>query len=133
VTPDPSPEAVKLLEFIYGISGRHTYEAYFPGHEVVDILATDLYRGFSEKDYDRLLALAGDKPIAMGEVGAAPSPEILRKQPRWAWFMSWGDAAGGWRDGGALRALYDEEITLTLEELPWVQLRQPKLHYPVLK
>ncbi len=58
----------------------------------MDILATDVYRGgFARKDYEGLQALAGDKPIALGEVGRLPPPEILHDQPRWTWFMLWGD------------------------------------------
>jgi len=41
----------------------------------VDILATDVYRGgFARDDYDRLLALSGGKPVALGEVGGMPTP-----------------------------------------------------------
>ncbi|MBN1810282.1 MAG: glycosyl hydrolase family 26, partial [Anaerolineae bacterium] len=55
------------------------YGAYFPGHDVVDILAADVYKGeFAQKDYEQLLALADDKPIALGEVGSMPTPGILR-------------------------------------------------------
>jgi mannan endo-1,4-beta-mannosidase len=54
----------------------------------VDILATGVYRGgFARDDYDRLLALSGGKPVALGKVGGMPTPEILRRQPRWTWFM----------------------------------------------
>jgi mannan endo-1,4-beta-mannosidase len=108
------------------------YEACYPGADVVDILATDVYRnGFAQRDYDQLLALAGDKPIALGEVGGTPSLDILKKQPRWAWFMCWGDPP--WRDMPAYRALFESEQVLTHERLPWVHLAQPKVHYPVLR
>src|SRR5262249_40163921 len=41
------------------------YEKFYPGSDVVDILATDVYRrGFAQDDYDTLSALAGNKPIA---------------------------------------------------------------------
>jgi len=109
------------------------YDKYYPGDAVVDILATDVYRnGFSEEDYQQLLAVAGDKPIALGEVGALPTPEKLRSQPRWTWFMSWMVPYGfdRWK---AVREVYDCNETLTLEELPWVDLTQPKIHYPILK
>ncbi len=118
-------------------AGVDPYNAYFPGHDVVDILATDVYtKGFAEKDYEQLLILAGDKPIALGEVGRAPSQEILQKQPRWTWFMSWDGPSGMWRDHEAFREylnLYDCKETLTLEELPWVEFKNPRMHYPILK
>ncbi len=110
------------------------HETYFPGHDVVDILATDVYtQGFDSLNYAQLLTLAGDKPIALGEVGNAPTLEILKRQPRWAWFMSWGDPEGTWREQEGLRAVYAGEEALTLEELPWAKLTQHKMHYPVLK
>jgi len=50
---------------------------------VVDVLAIDAYRGsYARKDYEQLLALAGDRPIGLGEVGRLPSPDTLRAQPR---------------------------------------------------
>ncbi len=105
------------------------YEVCYPGDDVVDILAADVYRNaFSEDDYEQLLALAGDKPIALGEVGALPGPDTLREQPRWTWFMAWGTP--GWRTN---REIYDCNETLTFEELPWVKVSKPKIHYPILK
>jgi len=107
------------------------YEKYYPGHDVVDILATDVYsEGFNQMNYDQLLALAGDKPIALGEVGTVPSQEKLRSQPRWTWFMYWFEPSGIRQP---FRAIYDCDETLTWEELPWVKIAQPKIHYPILK
>jgi mannan endo-1,4-beta-mannosidase len=107
------------------------YAEHFPGHDVVDILATDVYRGgFAQADYEQLLALAGEKPIALGEVGRVPDPEILVNQPRWTWFMTWGDLSG---PPQGFKPTFDSEQAITLEELPWVTLTDPKLHYPVLK
>ena len=67
-----------------------SYADYFPGLDVVDILATDVYTGnYDRKNYDMLLELAQTKPIAIGECGPLPSPEVLREQPEWTWFMCW--------------------------------------------
>jgi mannan endo-1,4-beta-mannosidase len=109
------------------------YDKFYPGDDVVDVLATDVYRnGFDPNDYNQLLAVAGDKPIALGEVGAMPTPEKLREQPRWTWFMAWSVPYGfdRWK---AVREVYDSNETLTLEELPWVKISKPKIHYPLLK
>lgn len=114
--------------------GVDPYDAYFPGQYVVDVLATDIYQnGFARKDYDQLLTLAGDKPIALGEVGRVPPAEILRDQPRWTWFMNWGEPFVSWKDMPVIRATYDSEEAPTLEELPWVKWKQPKIHYPILQ
>jgi len=105
------------------------YDAVYPGDDVVDILATDVYRnGFDANDYNQLLAVAGDKPIALGEVGALPTPVKLREQPRWTWFMAWGNP-----DRRTIQEVYDCNETLTWDELPWVKIKKPKIHYPILK
>ena len=82
------------------------YEKYYPGDDVVDILATDIYRtDYAKEQYDQLLALAKDKPIALAEVGKVPSPQILKEQPRWTWFMAWGDPPWG-PNGERFKAVY---------------------------
>jgi mannan endo-1,4-beta-mannosidase len=126
------------LLWAYGANERNVnvepYQTYYPGADVVDILATDVYRGgFAQADYDELTLLAGNKPIALAEVGAAPAAEILGRQPRWVWFMNWHDPSVEMGHSEAFRAVYESKRTLTLEELPWVHLGQPKVHYPVLK
>jgi len=105
------------------------YDMVYPGDDVVDIIATDVYRNaFDPNDYNQLLAAAGKKPIALGEVGTPPTTEKLREQPRWTWFMVWGNL-----DRRASREIYDCSETLTWDELPWVSVKKPKIHYPVLK
>ncbi|HXK58997.1 MAG TPA: glycosyl hydrolase [Acidobacteriota bacterium] len=69
----------------------YAYEDFWPGIEYVDVLAADVYRrDWKQSHHDDLLKLAQGKPIALGEVGDPPTPEILDAQPRWAWFMPWG-------------------------------------------
>ncbi len=63
---------------------------YFPGIDCVDVLALDVYQGdFAQSYYDSLAALSQGKPLALDEVGNAPSPEILRQQPRWVYYGVW--------------------------------------------
>jgi len=67
-------------------------ERYYPGPDVVDVLATDVYHSdWRQCHHDRLAALAGDKLIALGELGPLPTPKQLKKMPRFAWFMLWTD------------------------------------------
>lgn len=121
-----------------------SYADCYPGDDEVDVLATDVYRrGFAQQDYDQLLALGGDRPIALAEVGSPPSPAILKKQPRWTWFMSWGDPTPfrppttGPTSGPApatLREVYTSDQVITYDKLPWVHLTtRPTVHYPILK
>ena len=66
------------------------YYHYFPGPDVVDILATDFYGGkYDVINYTKLSGLAAEKPIAIGECGDLPTPVILDQQPGWSWFMCW--------------------------------------------
>ena len=107
---------------------------YYPGNDMVDILATDVYRGgYAQHDYDQLLALAIDKPIALGEVGNIPTPEILHGQPRWSWFMYWGDPSVLWCERADMLSTYQDRATLTLKDLPWVKMDHPRIHHPILK
>jgi mannan endo-1,4-beta-mannosidase len=63
---------------------------YFPGSDYVDVLALDVYGSdFAQSYYDGLVALSHGKPIALAEVGNPPTPEILERQPRWAYYMTW--------------------------------------------
>ena len=70
-----------------------SYKEFYPGHDYVDVLATDVYHfDYEQKDYEELLELAEGKPIALGEVGQLPKTNILEAQPKWSWFMVW----SGW-------------------------------------
>lgn len=94
------------------------YDYYYPGHEYVDILATDVYSGnYSQKDYEGLIKLAEGKLIALGEVGKMPTPEILEAQPDWVWFMTWVDFVFDGNTWEELHAIYNAENTLTREEI----------------
>lgn len=111
------------------------YADFFPGHDVVDALATDVYsQGFSAHNYDSLLALAAGKPIGLGEVGPIPPVEILEQQPRWAWFVAWNDPNSIQpSDRTALKATYASGRVVKWEDLPWVRVKRPSIHYPVIK
>jgi mannan endo-1,4-beta-mannosidase len=114
--------------------GVDSYDRYYPGDDVVDILATDVYSNkFTSKDYHELLKLAGSKPIALGEVGNIPTSKLLRKQSRWAWFMYWHDPYILYKEQKQVREIYQSKETLTLDQLPWVKTTNPKIHYPILK
>jgi mannan endo-1,4-beta-mannosidase len=110
------------------------YERYYPGGDVVDVLATDVYKGgFARHDYEQLLALAGGKPVALGEVGAMPPAEILRTQPRWAWFMHWGEPMALWMERDTVRELLEGANVLTMDKLPWGKAGRPRVHHPIIR
>jgi mannan endo-1,4-beta-mannosidase len=73
----PNSEAMKFVNF-------------YPGTKYLDVLALDVYgNDFKQEFYDNLLTLSEGKPIVLGEVGNPPSPEIMEKQPRWAYYVLW--------------------------------------------
>lgn len=108
--------------------GVPSYADYYPGDDVVDILATDVYgTGYNDENYEKLQKVAKGKLIAIGECGTPPSDEILNKQPNWVWFMKWGEPDRKDKD------IYNSEKVITLDKLPWVDFKEPKIHYPILK
>lgn len=85
----------------------YAYALYYPGAQFVDVLATDVYNfDYEQKDYDELVALAAGKPIALGEVGELPKPEILEAQPGWTWFMVWSNWLETHNTPERVRAIY---------------------------
>ncbi|CAN5322855.1 hypothetical protein BH09BAC6_BH09BAC6_17100 [soil metagenome] len=63
---------------------------YYPGNKYLDILALDVYGSdFRQSYYDQLLELSKGKPITLGEVGSPPSPEVLKSQPKWSYWIIW--------------------------------------------
>lgn len=112
------------------------YQYFYPGHEVVDVLATDVYtKRYDQDNYKQLLALAEGRPIALGEVGGFPTPETLALQREWVWFMSWRDPDNFfWNDGDTLTPLMEYKHSTSWHELPWVKHKGSiKLHSPVLQ
>ncbi|MET4780422.1 glycosyl hydrolase [Glaciihabitans sp. UYNi722] len=83
------------------------YAGFFPGYDVVDILAADVYANdYRQSHHDDLRALANNRPIALGEVGIVPTAEILEAQPHWAWFMIWRTFINDENDPDAVRRLF---------------------------
>ncbi|HNW49961.1 MAG TPA: glycosyl hydrolase [Prolixibacteraceae bacterium] len=71
-------------------NSRMDFANYYPGNEYLDILSIDIYgNDFNQKYYDGLKKLANGKPLAFGEVGNPPAPEILDNQPDWCYWVVW--------------------------------------------
>jgi mannan endo-1,4-beta-mannosidase len=103
-------------------------ESYYPGAQFADMVTMDIYGEFKEKYYTSILALAGEKPIALGEVGGVPSPEILQKQPRWTYFMCWSEFVQKHNSVDLVNAVYHAPQVLTREDarlaLPLATIRK---------
>lgn len=66
------------------------FSNFYVGNDVFDIASLDVYGSdFNQTYYDSLLALAKGKPITFGEVGNPPAPEVLKRQPKWAYYVIW--------------------------------------------
>jgi hypothetical protein len=66
------------------------FSNFYVGEKFLDIASLDVYGGdFNQNYYDSLLVLAKGKPIVFGEVGNPPTPEVLKRQPRWAYYVIW--------------------------------------------
>jgi len=96
----------------------YAYNYYFPGVKYVDVLATDIYNNdWKQSHHDQLITLGKGKLIALGEIGNAPTPEILKTQNKFAWFMIWaGFTAPRLNTPEALKAIYDSPNTVNREK-----------------
>ncbi|MDP4253071.1 MAG: glycosyl hydrolase [Bacteroidota bacterium] len=71
------------------LRGRQ-FSLYNVGSDEFDMAVLDVYGSdFSPSYYDSLLVLAKGKPIALAEVGNPPTPEVLKSQSRWTYYMIW--------------------------------------------
>lgn len=95
------------------------YAGYYPGAAYVDILAADVYGEFKQAYHDDLATLADGKPIALGEVGRVPSLEVLKTQPKWAWFMVWADLLRMSPPDMVDALFHDPRTKCRGDELPW--------------
>jgi mannan endo-1,4-beta-mannosidase len=95
---------------------------YFPGLEYADVLTIDNYQEFKQEYYEQMLALAGTKPIALGEVGALPTLNVFKAQPRWTYFMIWSDFIDFATPVEQLQAVFNAP-TMLVRDSP--QLGQP--------
>lgn len=101
-------------------------DGWFPGDDVVDIIASDVYApranaGAMALEYGRCVQAAGGHPYptALSEVGVAPAPDkVFARGLDWLWFMLW---CGFTRDAQhnppeQLKAVMQHPMTVTLED-----------------
>ena len=96
----------------------YPYKLFYPGAAFVDVLAADVYKNdYKQSHHDQLIALGKDKLIALGEVGVMPTPEILKVQPKWTWFMCW--ASFPWTNNSreGVKVLYNDPRVITKDEI----------------
>jgi mannan endo-1,4-beta-mannosidase len=92
---------------------------YNPGDAYWDVFAFDVYSdGYDQSWYDQILQFVGNKPIAIGECGALPTPKQLENQPRWTFFMPWAELVKEKNDEKDIEGIYDLGRIITLDEMP---------------
>ena len=97
------------------------YRDFYPGPDYVDILGADIYHfDYEQRDYNELLELANGKIIALTETGELPNLQILKAQPKWAWFLVW--SSWLWTDNTPERV---REVYLRPETLSHEDVRLP--------
>lgn len=96
----------------------YPYHLFYPGNEYVDVLAADIYKNdYKKSHHDQLIEMGKGKVIALGECGILPTPEVLKEQPQWVWFMDWATFIWQHNDPEKVRELYNYEKVLTLDEI----------------
>jgi mannan endo-1,4-beta-mannosidase len=95
---------------------ERAHAKFFPGADYVDVLALDVYGSdFAQSYYDSIASLSQGKPMALAEVGSPPGPEILKQQPRWAYYMTWASMVRN-TPKKAYAALMQDPQVLSLED-----------------
>jgi mannan endo-1,4-beta-mannosidase len=90
---------------------------YYPGAQYADVVSMDIYGEFKQDYYNSVLALAAGKPIALAEVGALPSVEVLNKQPLWTYFMCWSEIVRTSNTPEAVNAVYHAPQALNRDDV----------------
>jgi len=93
---------------------------YNPGEKYWDVMALDFYTKemYTKEKYDAVCKVAGSKPMVIGECGKIPSPEILRFQTKWSFFMAWSDLIFKQNDLQLIKDVYNDSAVLTLDKMP---------------
>lgn len=111
------------LIWVWTSTDRPDALAWYPGDDVVDIIAVDLYarepiRGNLAAAFDRLRErYSGRKPLALGECDLLPVPDA---RAPWLWFLVWDDfiTRDTFNPDSVIRETYADPRVITLERLP---------------
>lgn len=96
------------------------FSDYDPGPDYWDVVALDVYdgSGYTKKKYDAISAVAGTRPMAIGECQRLPTASELKAQPRWTFFMSWAELVYDYNSDEEIQSLYAVSNVLTRDEMP---------------
>ncbi|MFD2866290.1 glycoside hydrolase family 26 protein [Mucilaginibacter antarcticus] len=94
--------------------------AYQPEAAYWDVAALDIYdkSGYADEKYNIMLKAVKGKPMAIGECSKLPDEEVLMRQPKWAFFMSWSELAFQDNSVEQIKALHAAPNVLNLDKMP---------------
>jgi mannan endo-1,4-beta-mannosidase len=102
-------------------------EAWYPGHEYVDIVARDIYRegdhGAHVLEFNEMNEVYdGRKMLTIGEIGSIPDPDkLIEDGAAWSWFMPWYDTYTTdprWNTEAIWQKTMNHAYVITLDEMP---------------
>ena len=96
-------------------------DGWYPGDEYCDVIGSDTYNNSTHKSaFERLEQVTdAEKPIAFHECGNVPSIEEFENDGiLWSWFMIWHTDYIMKNDPENLKAVYNSDKVITLDELP---------------
>ncbi|HUZ58639.1 MAG TPA: glycosyl hydrolase [Hanamia sp.] len=92
------------------------FSNFYVGKKYFDIASLDVYGSdFKQSYYDSLLVLADGKPIVLGEVGNPPTPDIIKLQPKWSYYVTWAGMVRNTTQKQYQKLINDSHV-LTLED-----------------
>ncbi len=106
------------LIWVLGYAGEVKY-GWYVGDDYCDIVGSDTYDGtVNRHGYDRLTLIAPNKPKCFHECGLLPQiGEFEKNGSMWMWFMIWHTKWLHDNDDERLKAYYNSENTITLEDI----------------
>ncbi|MCM1232171.1 MAG: glycoside hydrolase family 26 protein [Ruminococcus flavefaciens] len=107
------------LIWVLGYSGE-VKDGWYPGDHYCDIIGSDAYDGSTHSEaWEKLKAVTDSrKPLAFHECGNVPPAEDFERDGcLWSWFMVWHTDHITGNDADNLRAVYNSEKVITLDEL----------------
>jgi mannan endo-1,4-beta-mannosidase len=95
------------------------WSQYYPGSSYADVVSLDVwYKGYpSSGDYQQMQTIAAGKPIAIAEMGKAPTAALLDSQTRWTYFMIWSEQLRGSNTNAEIQTAYFHPRVLNQGEI----------------
>jgi mannan endo-1,4-beta-mannosidase len=109
------------LIWVWNVQDNPTanWAQYYPGSAYADVVSLDVwYKGYpSSGDYQQMQSIAAGKPIAIAEMGKAPTAALLDSQTRWTYFMIWSEQLRGNNTNAEIQTAYYHPRVLNQGEI----------------